>query len=205
MTINCLSLFIIFCHPSQKSTPTNYLKYRFGLKQDQSNATFNRFLIKEHVMSNQTEVAEAPTHKDPQPSPVTPPSPPHGNSPSNDSAPPPDYKRIAKIAISVFVFCTIQGFVAGLHAAFTALNGQDFLNLSPFWQTVVRFTSNGAADGFFQAFRLGLVAWAGPDVINVVGPYIGFAWRKAAIAVRVMSRAVQGKTDDDAPVDTNKK
>jgi hypothetical protein len=156
-------------------------------------------------MTSQTEVAEAPTHKDPQPSPVSPPSPPRDNSPNGDSAPTPDYKRITKIAISVIVYGIAQGFLAGLHSGFIGLNAQDFFGLSPFWQTILRDTANGGNDGLQKALTFGLAAWAGPDVLNVFGTYIGFALRKTATVVRILSRAVQGKDENDAPVDPSKK
>lgn len=153
-------------------------------------------------MSSQTEVAEAPTHKDPQPSP----SPTHDSGESKDTPTPKSpFKRILKIGAIIFFYFTVKGAAEGIHSAFAALNGQSFFHLSAFWQTIFNYTVNGSADGAFEAFRLILVAWAGPDVIDVVGPIIGSAWRKAAVAVRQMSRAVQGKNDDGTSAETSKK
>lgn len=135
------------------------------------------------------------------PTPIPPNTPPHDDTPTS----PTNIKRIVKIVAIVFLYKLNEGFVAGLHAAFAALNGHDFLNLGPFWQTVAQYTANGGADGFFESSRLALICWAGPDVINVVGPIIGNAWRSATVMVRQMSRAVQGKDDPDVPSDNKKK
>jgi hypothetical protein len=160
-------------------------------------------------MSSQTaasELAETSTRPEPQPSPSPSSSPPTGTGESKDSpTQKSSFKRIAKIGAIIFLYFTVRGAAEGIHRAFADLNGQSFLHLNPFWQTIIKYTVNGGADGVFEAFRLFLIAWAGPDVIDVVGPIIGSAWRKAAIAVRQMSRAIQGKNDEDSPVDTNKK
>lgn len=139
------------------------------------------------------------------PTPIPTPAPPPHDKDDDVPATKLTIKRIAKIAAIILLYFTVQGLVNGVHSAFSTLTNMDFLGLSAFWQTIVRYTANGAADGFLEAIRLLLIAWAGPDVINVVGPIIGSAWRKAAVAVRQMSRAVQGKNDDDTPVDPSKK
>ena len=111
-------------------------------------------------------------------------------------------KRLIKVAIIIVLYYTVKGIDDGVHQAFSTLAGQNFLHLSAFWQVIVTYTANGNADGIFQAFRILLVAWAGPDVINIVGPIIGSAFRRTANAVRVMSRAVRGLDD---PLDTSTK
>jgi hypothetical protein len=205
MITNCFFLHFYFQPPAAKiHTHPQSQSVASGLQQDQVNANLNRFLIKEHVMSSQTATSETPTHQEPQPSPS--PSPTHDSGESKDNPTPKSpFKRILKIGAIIFFYFTVKGAAEGIHSAFTALNGQSFFHLSAFSQTIFSYTVNGSADGAFEAFRLILVAWAGPDVIDVVGPIIGSAWRKAAVAVRQMSRAVQGKNDEDFPAETNKK
>jgi hypothetical protein len=143
------------------------------------------------------------------------PAPPASPAPSKPSPTTPDdgthddpvmkklsLKRLIKVAVIIVLYYTVKGIDDGIHQAFTTLAGQNFLHLSAFWQVIVTYTANGNADGVFQAFRVLLVAWAGPDVINIVGPIIGSAFKRTANAVRVMSRAVRGLDD---PLDTSTK